>query len=259
MSKSKSCVFCGCSDCKISNEDVWPTWVGNLFPAGQTAVSGFRGTDGQLGDIQFVARDNTLGLKVNDVCRAACNAGWMERLESSIRPIWAPSIRDGVPTVLTPEQQRLTARWVLKTVMVLEFTGTGRPFYSFDERNALRIGTLPQPWTTMWLARYSGRYMSKSFAARIGYDVELPNGSIAPVSAHCSVVILGQLAFQILTIRPLDGIRGLEFPCLDIWANRTTTLWPSSGTSMDWPPSADINEDTFDDFMRRFTHNPSAT
>ena len=128
MNKRKSCVFCGCSDCKISNEHAWPTWVRKLFPEGPTAVSGFRGPHGQLGDIRFVARDNTLGLKVNDVCKVACNAGWMEGLESSIRPIWTPSIRDGVPIVLPPAQQRVTARWALKTAMVLEFTGTGRPF-----------------------------------------------------------------------------------------------------------------------------------
>jgi hypothetical protein len=96
-----------------------------------------------------------MGLTVNAVCKP-CNEGWMARLENQVRPFLTPMIRDGAETVLSREQQFSLARWMLKTAMVFEFTNPATPFYTFNDRDALRNGLLIGA-TVIWIARYEGR------------------------------------------------------------------------------------------------------
>ena len=87
MTKRKTCVFCGCSDCKISNEHVWPHWSRKLVgPPGRSPTLGFRRRGDPVGTVTFGAEDD-MGVRVNGICEIAGNDGWMSDLERVMEPI----------------------------------------------------------------------------------------------------------------------------------------------------------------------------
>ena len=174
----------------------------------------------------------------------------MHALEEEIEPLWSPSICDGAALNLSEQQRLLTARWTLKTAMVFEFTGTTAPFYSFQERDGLRNGELPNDMT-IWLSEYHGRYMCNSFGARIRFDL-LVHGGTVPVTAHCASITLGRLALQVLKVRRPEGVtEGFEFPVKEVWEDCTSVLWPCA-ESVAWPPPQGIDDTNFQEFVRRF-------
>lgn len=201
--KRKECVFCGCDDCKISNEHAWPQWARKLVaPPGASTVKSFPDVIAGIRRVQFQSHDD-MGLTVNSVCKHRCNSGWMHDLESQIEPLLTAAIQSGQPLTLNGFQQSLITQWALKTTMVFEFTRRDRePFYTFHERDRLRRAILaPTILRTMvWIGHYSGPYMSLSRGARIGFDLEVGD-HVIPTNAHAGCITLGRFLFQTLTIR----------------------------------------------------------
>ncbi len=184
----------------------------------------------------------------------------MADLEREVEPLLTSSIRDGAPLTLTADQQGAVARWALKTVMVCEFTGENPPFYTVDERHALRTSTKPASnLTRIWLAHYTGSHMSHSYGVSLTFMLAMADGSVIPVNAHCATVSVGRFAFQTVTIRPSQRIRGvLGFPMRDAWDARTTQLWPT-GDSFRWPPALGVDDARFNDLINRFKTGPKLT
>jgi hypothetical protein len=199
-----------------------------------------------------------MGIQVNDVCKERCNEGWMHNLEEAVRPILSPLIEFGSGHAFEVPEQALIARWMLKTAMVFEFTGTEPPFYTFDERNALRERQLAPSlaYTTIWTAWYRGPHMSLSFGTQIGFDMEIGN-DVIPMHAHSASISLGQFMFQTLTVRVPQDFNGLlQFPMLERWGSRTVQIFPLTKLSL-WPPTDFIKDEVqFDDFIRRFEQRP---
>lgn len=257
MGKRKSCVFCGCDDCKISKEHAWPNWARQLTaPPGQSTIVGFRESGAPVGSITFKAVDD-MGVMVNDVCKVKCNEGWMNDLETAIKPLLAPSIEYGTPISFNPDEQAEIARWALKTAMVFEFTSKATPFFTFEERDALRLRYLAPTMqrTLIWASHYRGRHMSLSHGVRIGFDMDV-GGDVVPMDANSACISLGHFMFQTLTVRVPDGIDGtLEFPMEARWEPRTNLVWPPQPFST-WPPADSITDADHNDFLKRFAHGP---
>jgi hypothetical protein len=94
-----------------------------------------------------------------------------------------PMIRDGSETMLSREQRFTLARWALKRAMVFEFTNAAKPFYTSDDRNALRNGLLIGA-TVIWIARYEGaRFMSTAVAKALKYDLAI-EGDVSASPGH---------------------------------------------------------------------------
>jgi hypothetical protein len=73
-----------------------------LFPPGPTTVFGTR--PAPQPPITIHPRSDDMGVTVNKVCRT-CNEGWMENLETEVRPFLTEMIRDGRDIELTQEQR----------------------------------------------------------------------------------------------------------------------------------------------------------
>jgi hypothetical protein len=258
MTKRKRCVFCGCSDCKISGEHAWPNWSRKLVaPPGISTVAGFRERNEPLGSVVIRSADD-MGVKVKDVCKVACNEGWMHRLETQVEPMLTPLIRDGSAAHFSHEEQGILAQWALKTVMVFEFTSKEPPFYTFDERKALRQGHLASSahQTLIWASHYTGRHMSISHGVRIGFDMHAKSKVLA-VDARCASVSLGQFLFQTFTFRmPDETVDTMQLLMTDSWQSRTVLLWPVTPTPFAWPPPDPVDDAGFQQLATRFQVAP---
>jgi hypothetical protein len=250
MSTRKHCAFCDASDAKISNEHAWPNWIRALFPPTPTTVVGTRPPKKP---ITFTPRPDNMGVTVNAVCRP-CNEGWMEQLETDVRPLLTPMIRDGAQTELTRTQQATLARWVIKTTMVFEFTNNAPPFYSAEERATVRTGGIPGG-TLMWMARYEGAtFVSTAVAKGLSYDVSV-EGNTTRQPGSALTLSAGRFVVQVLSVRPPEGLPGLWVPMPKGFADHVVLLWPSSEGPR-WPPATPLRDAELDGFMSRFAPDP---
>ena len=71
-------------------------------------------------------------------CRE-CNHGWMERLETAVRP-WLTPMINGQNVTLPPEAQQIVAGWAIKTaIMFLHATSPPEGSYERDHRLEIRV------------------------------------------------------------------------------------------------------------------------
>ncbi len=247
MSARKRCVFCGASDAKISNEHAWPNWIRSLFPPTPTTIIGTRPSKRP---ITFYPRPDDMGVTVNAVCKP-CNEGWMEDLETEVRPFLTLMIRDGVETALTRRQQATLVRWAVKTAMVFEFTSRSAPFYSFEQRDALRNGRVPGS-TVLWIGRYEGAtFVSTAVGKGLIYDVTLEgNTTRQPGSAF--TLSVGQFVVQVMSITPPEAVDGVLVPMPKRFASHVMLLWPPSDEPPRWPPVIALTDNDLNAFMGRF-------
>ena len=250
----RACVFCGRSDLKITNEHAWPNWMRELFPPGPTTVFGTRPAPQK--PITIHPRADDMGVKVNAVCRP-CNEGWMENLETEVRPFLTEMIRDGREVQLTREQLGALARWAVKTAMVFEFTNRAPPFYAFDQRNGIRHGAIPGA-TLVWAARYVGpTFMSTAVAKGLIHDVAV-NGITTKQPGSALTISVGQFVVQVVSVKPPENVAGLWFPLPQQFKDHAVDLWPrADGDSMTWPPAATLDDTTLNAFMGRFAAEKS--
>jgi hypothetical protein len=114
MYKTTSCVFC--HGAPVTNEHVWPEWVGKAFKKGFT-VSRFRfaTTGGKERRMQALA------IKAEVVC-GSCNNGWMSALERKASPILKRMMfTPGKTVAVNATQQATLSLWAYKTALMLDF------------------------------------------------------------------------------------------------------------------------------------------
>jgi len=246
----KTCVFCGACGVKISNEHAWPNWIRDLFPAGPTTIIGTR--PGRK-NIVYSPREGDMGVTVNAVCKATCNEGWMSVIEETVKPFLAPMIRDGVATTLTPIQQATLTRWAVKTAMVFEFTDRkSQPFYTFEERNAVRRGLLPMDSTIVESARRLGQpILSTAHARRMTFDVAV-DGRTFPLEAVSTTISAGQFVVQVFSVRSTVDV-GIWVPWDSEFTSHVVRLWPPVEDSRPtWPAAETLDDDaTLERFITR--------
>jgi hypothetical protein len=111
---ARNCAFCGGSP--LTNEHAWPRWLQEeiLAPGSEVSLRW-----GSAVPLERVDRKG-LQVKVRRVC-AACNGGWMARLEEQTKPLLLPWVRGQRTRLLSADQQTM-AVWATKTVMMLQFT-----------------------------------------------------------------------------------------------------------------------------------------
>ncbi len=120
----KKCLFCGVLT-RCTKEHPFPKWLKTVIPRGPSRshqILTFRIDDGRRSWIKPERRSH--GRNIGDtqlpiVC-AACNNGWMSRLQTAVKPIQIPLIK-GETVTLSVEQQQVLAAWTMMTSMVAEF------------------------------------------------------------------------------------------------------------------------------------------
>jgi hypothetical protein len=253
MAPKRRCEFCGLTDVKITKEHAWPNWIRSLFPAVPTTVVGTRKHPRTQQPIQFQPSHNDMGVKANDFCRDACNGGWMHDLEECVRPFMEPMIQSGARTELTRAQCDLLAVWAVKTAMVFEFTSEHQPFFTFEERNALRLTQclpLERLAIGVRLARYTGRtFMSTFYASRVTFHTQVDD-RVVPLSGNHAAISAGQLVFQVTVARLTDGLNGFFIPFQRKWLPFVTYVMAQQDQPVVWPRDVSLDDSTIDDFLQ---------
>ncbi|MGB3539120.1 MAG: hypothetical protein WBA42_13245 [Mesorhizobium sp.] len=120
----RSCIFCGASG-HLTNEHVIPVWLQQYVGGGGKGK--FRGVHMNavgmsLSERTASSNSHTLGT----VC-AACNNGWMSRLESAFRSLLPRLQASMSPSQFSKVERRTIALWIVKTGIVAHFSSNYRP------------------------------------------------------------------------------------------------------------------------------------
>lgn len=242
----KRCAFC--PNKADSREHAWQDWALRRLvrPSGRLY--------GEINREPVAVDPLQKAIRLKCVCRD-CNGGWMKDIEDAALPALSMMMRD-ISIPLDADQQSQIARWGVLRAMVWEFVArAGRPLFYLDEqRQALRIaGVVPQ-FTSVWVARYSGR--ATLFTQ--GTDIRDAVSQTGPVDVRGYVTTLayGYLAMQVLSMW-LQGHTGKNIeahPKPGPWVNATGRMWPVAHTRS-WPPPVSIGTPavSFKDFVTRWT------
>src|SRR5579864_6018105 len=111
-SDAQPCIFCGRQTRSV--EYLWPEWLCQLFTDQLDVWTKAHGSDDTVTQRLRSEIDQT----VDCVCDT-CRHSWMQRLDNDVRTILTAMIV-GDATTLTPEHQRLLARWAAKTAVLME-------------------------------------------------------------------------------------------------------------------------------------------
>lgn len=238
MIKSETpCVFCGTTG-SLSTEHVVPKWLRRALLI-QENVREFSGT-------KYVGAAETLAIVFHEVCRS-CNHGWMETLESAVRPVLEPLLLGataGTSIVLGPDDQAILATWAVKTGLMLalsKFRDTDHGWIPADTLQWLyqhHTLLLPPPGCRVWMAGLDTSSIPASVQATCLYDDDgNPAAQFVTFSVGCAM-------FQVFAPRQQDA---------DVAADTETWLAPAgvfqlallqitpADSPVRWPPSAVCN------------------
>jgi hypothetical protein len=246
---ASECIFCGKSG--PSAEHVWPQWVSAVL----RRKGSFDLRAEQVGVRQWEQRAETIPVVTRKVC-AACNSGWMSRLECAVRPVLEPMLLDQ-STTLDAGAQRILALWILKTAMVLEHAGASiRPkFFRPNERHDLMAFQAIPEATFIWLLRVADPRLAAWAAEddlRLAVHVR---PQPATGTGYASTFSAGPFAFQSISLRlpaGCDATAGVELTNDEDWADFSVPSWPTT-TSVSWPPPHSFTYETIQSFAERLT------
>lgn len=226
MSK-QSCIFCG--QPANSKEHLIPDWILVALGGVNPSVLKLRGRDTRVFTAPIVARC---------VCQKTCNEGWMSALESDVKSVMTPMMVQDTPMSLNSEHQRLMSLWAVKTAMVGEETKTkhGRRFYTKEQRERLWLQREIPTSTRIEIGRFTGSGTHFD-GTEIWWTV---NGVPKAIHAHVTTIIVGHLAFQIISSR----MNGSEITAnhqvpiaVGPWDKLLQDIWPTRGGQVNWPPA----------------------
>lgn len=150
----------------------------------------------------------------------------------------------GERTLLTGEQQLALVRWIVKTSMVFEFTGSNpeQKYFTEAERRAFKENFAIPPHLWIWLARYDGGLPLHSIQFR---------GPKAPATPTAYSFTFGSNFFvaQVFAHRDPELAR---FP-VATKGPRFPQIYPSPGASIFWPPENTIDDYELQELDLRFT------
>jgi hypothetical protein len=227
----RTCAFCGAAE--VSEEHIFPRWLRHALPP----LELFRGQErsrtywpGQAQEKRLLIPKREIQEpftenRVRRVCRA-CNHGWMNELEMTIRPMLTTMIH-GNPVQLTPDDCAKLALWATKTVMLAEFTDMGSMAYSDADRHFLYEKREPPKGTRVWTASLADL---DDWGVRMQHWGMLAGSSNIddPCNVHQTTIGLGRLLLGLthtldyLPVPPLDRIM------IPIWPDPQLRSWPTN-------------------------------
>ena len=254
MTTYSTCAFCQKADYPFHKEEVFAKWIGRQFSAMQ-----WTGIDLKTGKIRTASQSREIiGLICEDKICQKCNNEWMSVIENDVIPI-LKSLMDGTRnTPLATSDQRRLAKWLIKTVCVLELTirDTAALHFSSDDRNKLSKGLMPDS-VSMYVAQYAGSF--KNIVALHGDLEPDPNKLadefkyLAATHGYVSTLVIKHIALQIFSVRGTDGLpKKLDYVIAPFWQNVTVKVWPLSRKPITWPPPAILGDVTLKDFNERW-------
>jgi hypothetical protein len=200
-------------------------------------------------------------IKVKYLC-GPCNSGWMSKLETQAKPLITPLLADlAVP--LSSTEQRILARWSIKTAIVLEATGAkDRPslYTPADRRLVATAGSVTLPaGTTVWIGRHSQSNVTFGGARWLLQPVAIgPTKDLPPFEEGYGTTLgLGRVVLQVLRVKLRQDSK-VKTATLHIrpgpWVRSLIQIWPEESALVQWPPASSFSETgtTLEELNRRF-------
>jgi hypothetical protein len=243
-----SCAFCGC-DSTLTKEHVFPEWV-RPYLQGDGDGTHRRTEIRKTGATSRSRPAKPATLTVRSVC-AACNNGWMSRLEGSAKRHLLPLIKGRESTLLPPARQTI-ATWAVKTALVAgsKFDPLPTAFY----REFYEAGR-PADKTRVWLAHapHLEAHTMDWRSMRTHRDDE------APPKHHNSfqaVLSVGHLVAYVVGWQDRKPELRRTFDRFDA---ALAKVWPSDRLRVHWPPSTTITLAGLDDLANTLGTEPAQT
>jgi hypothetical protein len=239
---NRICFWCG--EVGLTREHLVPRWLSNelveLFPWPEGYRFGYMFTTKHgASDLRLHPgqADALPQLVVRKVC-AACNNGWMARLEHDARPLVSNLISGGSRR-LAADDQLLLARWSSKTAALLDAYSKYTLVFGDTDLDQIRLdGHAPMSWHIRLAYRSEMQpqpvviYITSHRADPVGTGIDLDHDAIEP-NAFSVTFGFGRLAIAVVggpgVDNPARWVRGGDFPLM---------VWPPSARGLAWPPSA---------------------
>ncbi len=207
MSKpSKPCVFCGATGQK-SREHIYPRWMKSVVPSQLATSEHFTIEYDQPNKEAFIrqgklwrpGRPIDQGLKI--VC-AACNNGWMSRLQKLAKPALEPLLsgKDTVASIIPV--WRTVARWCAMSTVVYENADPRTASSNPAERNWIREFEGAPPNWRVWVANLNKSAREPSHA-RSALSL-FPHSNPPSANTHVDFFVAGHFAFVTASSPPQD-------------------------------------------------------
>ena len=235
----RQCIFC--DNNANSREHFWPGWIHDLLPKPpdprhdrkfftyhpQTGLHEKGTVSGRQGALHTIA--------IQAVC-VTCNNGWMERLESAVRPLLTPLITRS-PVALDFEQMSIIARWATLKCIVAEHTTSGTWMTPRADRIAFKADGVIPSYFSLYLANHNMKgaagYMRHTLDLRVGTPEYDPPLDGATCNVETISFVLGHVFVH------LNAARIANF---DIESRYTLVpfhgqcrIWPFQHHEMVWP------------------------
>jgi hypothetical protein len=224
-----SCIFCGGTP--VTREHLWPDWLRRELAITESFDHRIEGeVDGlETRDINFSRPP--FNQVVRAVC-AACNGGWMSRIEANAKPILQDLVY-GHGRRLDRDDKRKLATWAFLKACVFDELHPQEPVVPAEHRARLFTYRLP-PATgvAIWLGTYEAEEVGHY--AYQGLLVRRP-GLPAPTTPNIYIVTItvGLLIAQVAG----SVVGGLGFDDLDL-----TDLAPELHLAKIWLPSDEVED-----------------
>lgn len=251
----KRCFFCGRA-APMSAEHAWPRWLGQgteVEPKQVTSSIGYgRTADDTLTEAPnriVEKKGSVLTARIREVCRD-CNNGWMSRLEVSAQPLlerlWTPSYVFGA-TTLSVAESIVVATWATKTAWVRERTTEQVVTATSDMRRCLMDEQVPPEFTSVWVARHTGR---TNFGVYVG-RIEATHQDDRWDTDRRRHILMCVMTFRGLSVavRTDDG---WGVPEMTLPETHWRKLWPVADT-VQWPPATSVTDDDVQAVAMRYT------
>lgn len=231
----------------MTSEHVFPLWTRQVVLPDVRDDSGyiFRGPTGRF---EVVPGMPVAALQVKRVC-AACNNGWLHKLENKAKPLLTRPIQ-GDPTTLHFMDVHTIAAWAYKTCILA------------DLASSRLLGALPFRWlgqrqhppddVVVTLAVYGGvRYPQFACSKPVHYRVSSRSTGELDLNAYLITIGIGHLVFQVFG----HHIRNVvDLAPTDWKRSYSRILWPPP-PSVKWPPLRTLD----DEKLFRFAGTAQAT
>lgn len=236
---ARTCVFCGGTPC--TNEHVLPRWLQTSFPdLKQAAALHVRETQTTRS-----ARTGTLlDVKAKVVC-ASCNYGWMNDLESGVRP-FLPQMITGRDLTLPKAKQSVLATWSVKTILMFQHAHRQQDQTAIPREDYIALFRERQPSDIMQaLVAYAppptnlpenidlyAEFICIPMSATVRIE-DAENVHSLASDSYVATLRIGNFVTQLIRI----GLRDLSLkvtPSPDL-SRLVVPLWPTGGRPQ-WPP-----------------------
>lgn len=241
MSGPERCIFCRGEfgpDQRRSKEHIWPHWMHSMLPAKPGIRRRFH--TGELVGVYPFGRTLHEHFKPGVVC-TSCNNGWMSRIESDVKPILQPLMREEPRQLSTTDQETL-ATWVCLKNMVAEFSDPTTRATSAADLDRMFAEHRPPTGATVWI----GEHVSTEWILRYRHQgMRISHGSVQPtddppMNGQATSLGVGRVVFHLLTL-PADFLYGGTPVPNGRIATRIKQIYPTS-SPLDWPLAKTLSD-----------------